>query len=236
MGLTEYIASELPSSVNDNLILAKKSKSKKKRKKKSKSRSKKSKTKRSATSQKSRIAISGQAGYEALFGNGVGAHFGLTDWLDLQGGIGYTLTGVRLGVGPEYRIVFSSKFSMGLGVVFGWGAGTTSKATIEGNVTDESTGVSSAVKSSREYELSSYTYASPSVSGEYFLKSFSLFGGLNFIAILSGNEVVFTGPIQYDTPVEPTNSGEADELFKEKAAEEVQAGGVGFTAGIKFYL
>ena len=210
----------------------KKKKSRKKKKRKKKSRKSSKKVKKAAPKFYS-MALTLNTGYESGYGNGPGLNIRPWQALEFHSGVGYTLTGIRVGVGSDLLLELSPGFALQTGLILGYGTGTQSSVTIEGEFTEDASGQKSTIRASRDYDLTAYTYSSLRLGARIALsKTWFLYGVGNYNIILSGNEVVYTGDIKYDQAIEVTNVEQAEQTFEEKSRDEITAGGIGFTAGL----
>jgi hypothetical protein len=189
--------------------------------------------KRSATS----LGVGVEAGWEAPYGNGATVHLILSDFIDLNGGIGYNNSGLKVGAGAHLLISMGSSFALRFGASLVNSQGRNGDVSLEAKFIPEGSSSAETVEASKDFEVSSAFMVAPSVGAKLQLgESLALIGGGNYNVILSGNEVTFKDDIRFNKNIELTNQDDFDGEFQDEAKDLVQAGGLGFYLGVMILM
>lgn len=211
-----------------------KRKSKKRRTKRKKSRDTTSSPEpvRSKTSG-SRIGFGVEGGWEAPYGNAAVFHLILNNFLDLNGGIGYNNSGLKIGGGAALLLNMTDSFALRFGGSLVRSQGRTGDVNLDAKFTPENSGASESIVASKSFTVSDALLADAVFGASFKLSDgFAIVGGGNYNVVLSGNEVTFEDETSYNKNIELTNGDEFDKEFEEEAKSVVTAGGLGFHVGI----
>jgi hypothetical protein len=182
-------------------------------------------------------AVGASLGWEALYGNGAIFHLLTSSGLDFHGGLGYTLSGVRLGAGAGMNIFMTKHFAISFGGALSFTSGSTGKISLAAKFSPEAGGGTEEVIATKDYDVSSSLAVAP--YGGILLaltRSFAVLGTINYNAVISGNEVTLKKGIKYDKDIQSTNEDAAEAEFNKKAQEQAKAGGAGFTLGALLFF
>lgn len=174
-------------------------------------------------------------GYESTYGQAVTFHWLLNKSLDLGAGLGFNSTGLKLGAGPTFHFYLSRSFGLRFGTALVYSGGAGGEVALDGKFKDETTGKEEDISVSKTYQVSSALMLN-SLFGAFFAidKFTHLIGDVTYNASLTGNEVTFDEDLQLSRDVVANNKDNAEKKFEEKALEKAEAGGLGFTVGIRF--
>lgn len=191
------------------------------------------KAKASSTGSK-RFGIGLEFGSNATYGNALVPHFSPFEYLDIQGGIGYNTTGVKIGAGAAF-ILPIGRFGLDGGGAFVHSNGVKDKVSLSAKFTPEGSKSDENVTVSKNFTITPANYVS-GFGGAFFdiVPAFRVLGHVNFNKVLSGNEVKFDGPVQYDTSVDASNDSEVEKDFDPKATKKLDIAGIGFSLGAQF--
>jgi hypothetical protein len=191
------------------------------------------KAKASSTGSK-RFGIGLEFGSNATYGNALVPHFNPLEYLDIQGGIGYNTTGVKIGAGAAF-ILPMGRFGLDGGGAFVHSNGVKDKVSLSAKFTPEGSKSDENVTVSKNFTITPANYIS-GFGGAFFdiVPAFRVLGHVNFNKVLSGNEVKFDGPVQYDTSVDASNDSEVEKDFDPKATKKLDIAGIGFSLGAQF--
>lgn len=185
----------------------------------------------------SKIGIGVEAGWESPYGNGATFHMILADFLDLNGGVGYNNSGLKLGGGAHLLLAMSPAFSLRFGASLVRSQGRSGDVSLEAKFTPEGSSNSETIEATKDFEVSEAFMVSPSVGVKLNLgDTIALIAGGNYNVILSGNEVTFKDDVGFNKNIELTNKDDFDDEFDKEAKSLVQAGGLGFHVGLVILL
>ena len=181
-----------------------------------------------------RFGVGLEFGSNATYGNALVPHFNPFEYLDVQGGIGYNTTGVKVGAGAAF-ILPIGRFGLDGGGAFVHSNGTKDKVSLPAKFTPEGSTTDENVTITKSFTITPANYIS-GFGGMFFdiIPAFRVLGHVNFNKVLSGNEVKFDGPVQYDTSVDATNDSEVETDFDPKATKKLDIAGIGFSLGVQF--
>ena len=78
-----------------------------------------------------------ELGYEARYGNALTLHYSFNDLFDLHAGLGYNLSGPKIGGGADFLLGLGQSIGLLFGGAFVVSAGRKGEATLDANFTDE---------------------------------------------------------------------------------------------------
>lgn len=192
------------------------------------------KTKAAAPSGNRRWGAGLDLGSNATYGNALVASFNPIDFLNIQGGLGYNTTGLKMGVGSA-AVLPLGRFGFDFGGALVHSNGIKDKVSLpakftpEGSSTDENVTVTKSFTSTPANYLSGF-------GGFFFdlVPAFRILAHVNFNKVLSGNEVKFDGQAQYDASVDASNESEVESDFDPKAKKKLDISGLGFSIGLQY--
>lgn len=181
-----------------------------------------------------RFGIGLEFGSNATYGNALVPHAELIEYLDVQGGIGYNTTGLKMGIGASF-IVPVSRFGIDAGGAFVHSNGTKDKVALSGKFKPDGTESEENVTISKRFTLTPANYLS-GFAGAFFdlAPAFRVLGHVNFNKLLSGNEIKFDGDTEYDQAIDANNETEVQADFDPKAKQKLDISGIGFSLGVQF--
>lgn len=181
-----------------------------------------------------RFGIGLEFGSNATYGNALVPHFNPFEYFDIQAGIGYNTTGMKVGAGAAI-IIPIGRFGLDGGGAFVHSNGTKDKVALSAKFTPEGSTTDENVTISKNFTITPANYVS-GFGGMYFdiVPAFRVLGHVNFNKVLSGNETKFDGAVQYDTSVDATNDAEVETDFDPKASKKLDINGVGFSLGAQY--
>ncbi len=175
-------------------------------------------------------------GFEAPFGNGAVISAKYQKNFLAQIGVGYNLSGLKIGAGCDYLWALNKYFSFPFGLAIVRSNGISGSVSIDGTFTSE-TGDSEAIQAKRRFALSPAFYFSPKAGITVKLfDNTDIYFLTNYNVIVGGNKVTFTNDISYDQDIAVINEAEAKSQFEKKAAEKVRTGGFGGQIGFNFWF
>lgn len=188
-----------------------------------------------ASSQTKRFGVGLEFGSNATYGNGLVTHFDLFRYLDLQFGVGYNTTGIKMGAGSAFILPIGSSFGFDVGGAFVHSNGTTGKVSLDAKFAPSGTNSEENVKATKQFKTTPANYIS--VMGGLFFDIAPMFRVLahaNFNKVLSGNEVQLDDKTEYDQTIDVTNETDVESDFETKAKSKLDIAGLGFSAGVQF--
>lgn len=181
-----------------------------------------------------RFGVGLEFGSNSTYGNAFVPHFNPFEYLDIQAGIGYNTTGVKLGAGAAI-VVPLGRFGIDAGGAFVHSNGIKDKVALSAKFTPEGSNAEENVTVSKNFTITPANYIS-GFGGMFFdiVPAFRVLGHVNFNKVLSGNEAKFDRSVQYDTSVDPTNDAEVEKDFDPKATKKLDISGLGFSLGAQY--
>jgi hypothetical protein len=188
-----------------------------------------------SASQTKRFGVGLDLGSNAIYGNGVVGHYDLLHYLDLQFGVGYNTTGIKLGFGSALILPVTPRFGFDFGAALVHSNGTKDKVSLDAKFTPNDTSNEEKVKATKEFKTSPANYIS-GLAGLFFdvTPMFRLLAHANFNKVLSGNVVELSETTEYDQAIDATNEAEVESSFQNKANDKLSISGLGFSAGVQF--
>lgn len=214
------------------------SKSTKKASSKNKSKKSKASAKTTASEPRSnhkRMAIGVGLGWESTYGNGLTYHYYPWRWLDLNGGLGYNRSGLKVGGGGAVLWRIFGGFGLRTGLALVYSAGGSGEVEIDGTFTPDNSSKSEEITASKTYDVASAMLLNTYGGAFFDLASYAqVFFEFTYNAVLSGNEVTFDDDIKYSRTIEASNPIAAEQQFEKEAEDTAQSGGPGFNIGMRF--
>ena len=190
----------------------------------------------SLSNRRSLLGVGIGLGSNASFGNALTVHFAPFSFFETRAGIGYNTTGVKYGAGAGVNIPVGP-LGFGLGAAFVQSGGNTGKVSVAAKFTPEGSSTAESVEAIRSYKVSAANYYSIYGTGHLnFAEALRLELAANWNKVISGNEIEFTGPMEYSTPLEVQNEEDVQPKFDTKARKKLDINGAGFSVGLQLRL
>lgn len=189
-----------------------------------------------APSRPSILGVGIGLGSNATFGNALTVHLAPFSFFEARGGIGYNTTGGKFGAGAGLNLPIGG-LGVGLGAAFVRSGGNTGNVSVPAKFTPEGSSTTESVTAIRRFKVTPSSYYSIYADGHLnFAEALRLELAVNWNKVISGNEIEFTGPMEYSVPLEVQNEEDVQPKFETNARKKLDINGAGFSVGLQLRL
>jgi hypothetical protein len=183
------------------------------------------------------IAVGINGGYEAMYGNSFTAHYFFSQYFDVNAGVGYNSSGLKVGGGSTLYLPFTDSLAFLTGAALVHSAGNSGQVGIakNGAYQPANGGPPEDVEILKDYKVADALLASIAVGGQFEF-SHAVFLTLqgNYNVVVAGNEVTLAEELKYNLQdISVTNEADFEERFDEEAQDKAASGGLGFSVGLR---